>query len=49
MIRRKSDYIKFLEGGAAQWQNVNFVIKRLLSVSRFLTHTDVQTELGSQT
>ena len=41
-------YLKFLEGGAAQWQNANFVVKTLLSVLRFLTHTDVQTELGSQ-
>ena len=37
------------EGGAAQWQNVNFVTKKLLSASRFLTHTDVQTEHGSPT
>ena len=37
------------QGGAAQWQNANFVTKKLLSASRFLTHTDAQTELGSQT
>ena len=37
------------EGGAAQWQNVNFVTKKLLSASRFLTHTDVLTEHGSPT
>ena len=37
------------EGGAAQWQNVNFVTKKLLSASRFLTHTDVQTEHGNPT
>jgi hypothetical protein len=43
------NYLKFLEGGAAQWQNANFVVKTLLSVLRFLTHTDVQTELGNQT
>lgn len=35
------------EGGAAQWQNVNFVTKKFLSESRFLTHTDVPTELGN--
>ena len=43
------NYPKFLEGGAAQWQNANFVVKTLLSALRFLTHTDVQTELGNQT
>ena len=43
------NYLKFLEGGAAQWQNANFVTKRLLSASRFLTHTDVLTEHGNQT
>ena len=43
------DLSKNLEGGAAQWQNVNFVTKKLLSASRFLTHTDVQTEHGNPT
>jgi hypothetical protein len=42
-------YLKIFEGGAAQWQNVNFATRKLLSASRFLTHTDVQTELGSPT
>ena len=42
-------YLWFYEGGAAQWQNANFVTKRLLSASRFLTHTDVQTEHGNPT
>ena len=32
-----------------KWQNANIVVKTLLSASRFLTHTDVQTELGSPT
>ena len=42
-------YLWLYEGGAAQWQNANFVTKRLLSASRFLTHTDVQTEHGNPT
>ena len=42
-------YLKIFEGGAAQWQNVNFATRKLLSASRFLTHTDVQTDLGSPT
>ena len=39
--------LKIYEGGAAQWQNVNSVTKKLLSASRFPTHTDVPTEPGN--
>ncbi len=38
-----------VKGGADKWQNANSAVKMLLSVSRFPTHTDVQTEHGSLT
>lgn len=38
-----------VKGGADLWQNVMFVARILLSVSRFLTLTDVRIELGSPT
>ena len=38
-----------IKGGADKWQNANSAVKMLLSVSRFPTHTDVQTEHGSRT
>ena len=43
------NFDKPVKGGADSWQNVMFVARILLSVSRFLILTDVRTELGSPT